>query len=99
MPNDPTNRDAFPFEFWRGTVDTRLAGHDRELRAVRELIQSLIDGQERTRSELAGKVEQVTRETGLVREELRSFKRFLAGIALVVGFVAPLIVSLVVKFA
>ena len=99
MPNDPTNRDAFPLERWRGQVDTRLDGHDRELKAVRELIQSLIDGQERTRSELAGKIDEVTSEAHRVREELVGFNRFLAGIAIVVGFAAPLIVSLIVKFA
>lgn len=92
-------RDEFPLERWRGQVDQRLAGHDRELKAVRELIASLVYSQDKTRDELGSKIDHVAEEASGVRVEVAGLKRFLLGIAAVVGFAAPLLVSLIARFA
>ena len=77
---------------------------------MRELINTMRleyrDESRETRTALGGKVDKVVEEQQATKYEVASLrgdliasKRFLVGMGVVVGFAAPLIVSLVVKFA
>ncbi len=102
-------RDVFPFE--RGIIlEERVRRHGEDLTAMRELINTMRleyrDESRETRATLGTKVDKVVEEQQATKYEVANLrgdvlasKRFLVGMGVVVGFAAPLIVSLVVKFA